>query len=106
LRRLEATAPPIEFREVRLEIDVEPLGAPIPGCRDRCLDEAGADPAVPVLAVNREIEDRVVLAPVPGDIDEADETLAVTRKDRRDCAKALRRNLPGRDRPTRRARIR
>src|ERR1700676_3691603 len=74
--RTEATFP-VEVGQMRFEIDMEPLGAAFSGNGNRLLDQARAYPAVPVSRMDGCIEDGGMPATVPGDIDEANETLTV-----------------------------
>jgi hypothetical protein len=92
------SAGPIELREVRLEIDVEPAGAAFSREVDGTSDETRADAAMPAIRMDGSVEDRGMRAAISGDVHETDEPWAVigaeiAKAPRQNCAEICRPGL-------------
>ena len=76
-----------------LEVDVQPMGAALPGNPFGLLHEARRDALPAKVRMNAGIEDEGVNATVPGDVDEADDRVVLVGTDmskgaRQDVGKA------------------
>ena len=67
------TALHVELGQVGLEIHMQPMSASLPCQHDRLLDETRAQSATVVFGIDGRIENRSVLAAVPGNVDETDQ---------------------------------
>lgn len=75
-RRPEAAAP-IELRELRLEVDVQPMCAALPGEVLGLVHKARCDASPAKVWVNTGVEDEGMKAAIPCDIHKADDRLAI-----------------------------
>src|SRR4029078_12239671 len=75
------TAAAIERIELVVVIDVQPFGAAVARQRSRLPHEITADAASLAVRMDGRVEQEGVYAPIPGDVDEADEAVAVRRGD-------------------------
>ena len=66
---------------MRFEVDVQPFASGYAGAIHRSFDEAGADPLVPCVWINRSVEEKGMGAAVPADLDESDELPDIERTD-------------------------
>lgn len=71
----------IEGSQVRLEIDMQPLGAALPGNPRGFPDQLRGDALPAHVGVNAGVEKEGMNATIPGDIDEADEAAVVIGAD-------------------------
>src|SRR5205823_402927 len=75
----EAARFEVEAPEVVLEVDVEPLALRVPGACHRATYELGSDPPPTCAVHDHRVEHERVDAAVPGDIDEPDQCLVLSR---------------------------
>ena len=68
----------VEWRQVRLKIDVEPLDAPFVGIQSGAPDQLTANASTSIAGVYGGIQDKRVDPTVPGQADKPDQTPAVS----------------------------